>query len=202
MLGWDSFPPSVCGAGHWLDCECYRRWLDCDRLDCDRRQWINPWYLVGYHKFKPKSQYKYFLTANLLCPFISIQSWHLVIWPALYQYLHSPMNEDLFEVQRLAVQFQFWSHAVTYDLEDDRLWVLFDTAHKGILIGAWHLRVSPNIQILKHNTINIYNDEKIVRNLSSREHIARTMSLWLLRSLSPISNCIDSDITVIGNEPT
>ena len=57
MLGWDSFPPSVCGAGHWLDCECYRRWLDCDRLDCDRRRWINPWYLVGYHKFKPKSQY-------------------------------------------------------------------------------------------------------------------------------------------------
>ena len=65
------------------------------------------------------------------------------------------MNEDLFEVQRLSVQFQLWSHTVAYDLEDDRLRVLFDTAHKCILIGAWHLRVCPNIQILKENTLNI-----------------------------------------------
>ena len=65
------------------------------------------------------------------------------------------MNEDLFEVQRLSVQFQFWSHAVAYDLEDDRLRVLFDTAHECVLICTGHLRVRPNIQILKYNTLNI-----------------------------------------------
>ena len=65
------------------------------------------------------------------------------------------MNEDLFEVQRLSVQFQLWSHAVAYDLEDDRLRVLFNAAHECVLIGARHLRVCPNIQILKENTLNI-----------------------------------------------
>ena len=53
---WDSLPPSIDGAGRPTD----RHRLDCDRhrLDCDRRaEWIIPCYLVGYHKFKPKSQY-------------------------------------------------------------------------------------------------------------------------------------------------
>ena len=41
---------------------------DCDRLDCDRRgEWIILCYLVGYHKFKPKSQYKHLPTKTIKC---------------------------------------------------------------------------------------------------------------------------------------
>ena len=88
---------------HWLDCGCYRRWLDCDRhrLDCDRRRWINPWYLVGYHKFKPK---------NMTVPTTDIH-WldcdrHCMtrLWQTQTRLWQTPMNKPLIPGSRVASQ--------------------------------------------------------------------------------------------------
>lgn len=66
-----------------------------------------------------------------------------------------PVQQNPVKKQMLAFQLQLWANSPAGEVDDDKLWIVFDTAHNAVLDLSHFCWVGPYCQLLAGQK-NIY----------------------------------------------